>query len=64
MGDPYLILTNPRHENVFTDEQIASYRARYLIPYSIALAIAYFSCLLETNQSIKYIFRQLIVYTN
>ena len=53
MGYPYLILTNPRHEHVSTDEKLASYRAsRYLIPYSIALAIyLYFSCLLETKVS-------------
>ena len=52
MGDPYLILTNPQHEHVFTDEQMASYRARYLTRYSLALAIyLYFSCLLETKVS-------------
>ena len=39
MGDPYLILKNPHHEHVFTDEQLTSYRARHLIPYSTALAI-------------------------
>ena len=34
MADLYLILTNPQHEHVYTDEQLASYRARYLIwPY-------------------------------
>ena len=38
MGDPCLILTNPRYEHAYTDEQLVSYRARYL-PYSIALAI-------------------------
>ena len=26
MGDPYLILRNPQHEHVYTDEQLASYR--------------------------------------
>ena len=52
MGDPYLILTNPQHEHVYTDEQMASYRARYLIPYSITLAIyLYFSCLLGKKVS-------------
>ena len=25
MGDPYLILTNPQHKHVYTDEQLASY---------------------------------------
>ena len=25
MGDPYLILTNPQHEYVYTGEQLASY---------------------------------------
>ena len=53
MGDSYLILTNPQHEHAYTGEQMASYRARYLIPYSIALAIyLYLSCLLETKVSL------------
>ena len=39
MGDPYLIVANPYHEHVYTDEQLASYRPRHLIPHRIALAI-------------------------
>ena len=51
MGDSYLILTNPQHEHAYTGEQMASYRARYLIPYSIALAIyLYLSCLVYWKQ--------------
>ena len=39
MGNPYPIFINSWHEHVYTDEQLVSYGARYLIPYSIALAI-------------------------
>ena len=36
--DPHLVLTNPQHENVLMNNWLAI-GARYLIPYSIALAI-------------------------
>ena len=29
IGNPYLILTNHQHENVYTDKQLTRYRDRY-----------------------------------